>query len=373
MKNVKFTKIVAVFMALFLLIFNLGVFAFAAEADFEWTEKDGKAVITKYVGTSKEVTVPETIGGLTVTEIGSQAFAFVGIEKIKLPDTIEKIGDGAFWQSFFTSFEIPPKVTEIAANTFNGCRFLENINLNDGIKSIGDFAFQDCNALTKIVIPKSVETLGDAVFYSCRGLKSVVIPESITEIPLYTFFCCVELTDVKLHDNITSIGEAAFNQCVALEKIVLPSKLVSIGSHAFYICKSLKEIEIPESVEIIEKGAFRECDALKKIVFNNTDCTIYDDEITITKSAKLYGIKDSTADKYADKYGLDFIEIELPMIGDVDGNSDITAADARLALRISAKLLVPTETQKTAADIDKNGNVNAADARKILRIAAQLD
>ncbi len=320
-------RIVALLVTILLLFSCFSIVSFAAESDFEWTDKDGKAVITKYVGTSKDVTVPETIGGLTVTEIGSQAFAFVGIEKIKLPDTIEKIGEGAFWQNYFTSFEIPPKVTEIAANTFRGCHLLKDINLHNGIKSIGDFAFQDCNALTKIVIPKSVKTLGDAVFYSCRGLKSVVIPESITEIPLYTFFCCLELTDVNWHDGITSIGEAAFNQC----------------------------------------------SSLKKIVINNPDCTIYDKETTLPKAVVIYGAKASTAENYAKKYGLQFASIDISMIGDVDGNSNITAADARLALRISAKLLIPTEAQKTAADIDKSGNVNAADARKILRIAAQLD
>lgn len=366
-------RTVALFTAILLLFSCFSVAAFAAESDFEWSEKDGKAVITKYVGTSKDVKVPRTIGGLTVTEIGNQAFAFCGIEKIELPDTIEKIGDGAFWQSFFTSFEIPPKVTEIAANTFRGCHLLENISLNDGIKSIGDFAFQDCNALTKFVIPSSVENLGNAAFYSCQGLKSVVIPESIDDIPMYTFFACFELTDVKLHDGITSIGEAAFNQCGSLKKIDLPSQLVSIGIRAFGICTSLKEIVIPESVEIIEQGAFRECDALKKVVIANPDSAIYDDENTIPKSATLYGVKASTANKHADKYGLDFIEIEIPMIGDVDGNFNITAADARLALRISAQLHIPDEKQTTAADIDKSGKVNASDARKILRTAAQLD
>ncbi len=366
-------RAVALFMAMLLLFSCFSVAAFAAESDFEWSEKDGKAVITKYVGTSKDVKVPCTLGGLTVAEIGSQAFAFCGIEKIELPDTIEIIGDGAFWQSFFTSFEIPPKVTEIAANTFRECHLLANINLNDGIKSIGEFAFQDCNALTKIVIPDSVEKLGDAAFYSCRGLKSVVIPESIDEIPMYTFFACFELTDVNWHDGITSIGEAAFNQCGSLKKIDLPSQLVSIGNRAFGICTALKEIVIPESVEIIEQGAFRDCDALEKVVVANPDCAIYEDENTMPKSAVLYGVKDSTADKYADKYGLDFIEIEIPMVGDVDGNFSITAADARLALRISAQLHVPDETQKTVADIDKNGKVTASDARKILRIAAKID
>ena len=59
--------------------------------------------------------------------------------------------------------------------------------------------------------------------------------------------------------------------------------------------------------------------------------------------------------------------------GDVDGNGKITAADARLALRISAKLEKATEYQTRIADMDKNNKITAADARKILRISAKLE
>lgn len=61
------------------------------------------------------------------------------------------------------------------------------------------------------------------------------------------------------------------------------------------------------------------------------------------------------------------------MPGDVDGNGRITAADARLALRISAKLDQPDERQKKAADVNGDGNVTSSDARAILRFAAGLE
>ncbi len=366
-------KVVALFAVIMLLFSVSGIAVSAAESDYEWSEKDGNAVITRYVGTDKKVNVPDTLGGLPVTEIGEDAFGYTYIEKIELPDTIEKIGNLAFRGCNFTSFEIPPKVTEISDNTFDGCSLLEDIKMHNGIKSIGTYAFRDCIGFKEFVIPDSVEKLGDAVFYSCRGLESIVISENIDEIPLYTFFCCMNLKNVEFHNGIKSIGEAAFNQCVALEKIELPAELTLIGSRAFGLCKSLKEIEIPESVEVIEQGAFRECDALEKIVINNPDCDIYDDVITIHQSAVIYGAKGSEAEKYADRYDREFVELTPRELGDVDGNLNITAADARLALRISARIQVPDETQKTFADIDKNGKVTAADARIILRIAARLE
>ena len=62
-------------------------------------------------------------------------------------------------------------------------------------------------------------------------------------------------------------------------------------------------------------------------------------------------------------------------LGDVDGNSKIEAADARLALRAAVGLedyAAGSEAFK-AADADKNGKIEAADARVILRAAVGLE
>lgn len=61
------------------------------------------------------------------------------------------------------------------------------------------------------------------------------------------------------------------------------------------------------------------------------------------------------------------------MLGDVNGDGKLTAADARLALRISAKLETPTDVQFTAADYNKDRKITAADARSILRKSAKLE
>lgn len=58
--------------------------------------------------------------------------------------------------------------------------------------------------------------------------------------------------------------------------------------------------------------------------------------------------------------------------GDVDNDGKVTAADARLALRVSARLETLDEESFNAADVNGNGVVNAKDARSILRYAAKL-
>lgn len=59
--------------------------------------------------------------------------------------------------------------------------------------------------------------------------------------------------------------------------------------------------------------------------------------------------------------------------GDMNNDGKIQANDARIALRISAKLENCSESQLSAGDINKNGKIDASDARKILRFAASLD
>lgn len=61
-----------------------------------------------------------------------------------------------------------------------------------------------------------------------------------------------------------------------------------------------------------------------------------------------------------------------PLAGDVNGSGKVEAADARLALRFSAKLVNLSAEQQKTADMNKDGKVTAADARIILQKAAGL-
>ena len=60
-------------------------------------------------------------------------------------------------------------------------------------------------------------------------------------------------------------------------------------------------------------------------------------------------------------------------LGDVNFDGKITAADARLALRISAKLDVPSDVVFIVADVVTDGKIEAADARLILRVSAKVE
>lgn len=63
----------------------------------------------------------------------------------------------------------------------------------------------------------------------------------------------------------------------------------------------------------------------------------------------------------------------VSVTGDLDSNGEITAADARKILRISAKIDNVSEPYLTAADVNYDGKITASDARKTLLVAANLE
>lgn len=56
--------------------------------------------------------------------------------------------------------------------------------------------------------------------------------------------------------------------------------------------------------------------------------------------------------------------------GDVNGDGQVTAIDARWALQAASGARTLTEEQKAAADINGDGKVTAIDARWILQVAS---
>lgn len=59
--------------------------------------------------------------------------------------------------------------------------------------------------------------------------------------------------------------------------------------------------------------------------------------------------------------------------GDMNCDAKITAADARIALRIASKLQETTEYDLFVGDFDGDGKITAGEARKILRVASHID
>ena len=250
---------------------------YLTSGDYEYTFlDDGTVEISKYIGSDKEITIPDTIDGKKVTSIGNYVFEHcIGLESITIPENITNIENMAFdycknlesinvdvnnniYSSIdgvlfnkeqdkiiffpynrFDSYEIPDSVTSIGDGAFFDCDNLTNIIIPDSVTSIGNWAFKDCSSLTNITIPNSVTSIGFSAFRSCKRLANITIPNSVTSIYLETFYSCSSLTSIIIPDSVTSIGNKAFYGCTNLTSITIPKSVTSIGDYTFTDCNNL--------------------------------------------------------------------------------------------------------------------------------------
>lgn|GEM_PF-1837951 len=68
-----------------------------------------------------------------------------------------------------------------------------------------------------------------------------------------------------------------------------------------------------------------------------------------------------------------FEVLKKPELGDANLDGKVNASDARLVLRISAKLDKAPENLEYICDVNFDGKINASDARKILRYSARIE
>lgn len=100
------------------------------------------------------------------------------------------------------------------------------------LSSIGTYSFYGCSSLSEVLIPSGVE-LSYGSFQGCTALESLTIDEGIGEIPEQCFYGCSSLTEISLPDSVTVIGTRAFGECDSIRYLYLSDNVNSIGSYAF--------------------------------------------------------------------------------------------------------------------------------------------
>lgn len=102
------------------------------------------------------------------------------------------------WDLFaFTRVEIASGVTSVGSGAFgyfagNGSPLTEVI-LPDTLERIGENAFWGCNHLEDLALPESLKRIESGAFLGCAGLKEVTIPAGAVYIDSYAFANCPDL------------------------------------------------------------------------------------------------------------------------------------------------------------------------------------
>jgi len=211
------------------------------------------------------------ISGNTLTISGDGAMPDYNLSDNKAP-----------WNDYYYSIKtviMENGVKSIGNYAFFSYSMLTSVTIPDGINKIGDFAFGFCTSLPSILIPNSVTTIGMSAFNACQKLISITIPESVITIGNVAFFLCTSLTSIDvdsgnnnyasengvlfdknkttlicypagktdntydIFNSVTSIVFNAFAFC-HLSSITIPNSVTTIGALAFYRCESMVTINV---------------------------------------------------------------------------------------------------------------------------------
>ena len=123
---------------------------------------------------------------------------------------------------------------------------ITEVEIKEGIKTIGCYAFADIASITSVQLPEGLEAIGLSGF---NGTK---------------------ITSLDLPSTIISIEDYAFSTAPIENINGLPDGIQSIGSRAFHGSK-FKELVIPESVTSLSEAAFGD-EAYHSALIENLYC-----------------------------------------------------------------------------------------------------
>lgn len=197
---------------------------------------DHTATVANYDNSTPDgvIDIPDTVisGGqpYTVTAIGNSAFKSLStlknVSSVFIPATVTSIGRFAFRCCKFlatVTFAEGSQLKSIGVSAFSGTeqahpRFKE-IQIPDSVETIGNGAFYECRDLERIALPSALQTLSSVTFYNCTALSEVTFPASLKTIESSAFSGCRNLSEVKLPASLTAIQSSVFHLCINLKTV----------------------------------------------------------------------------------------------------------------------------------------------------------
>ncbi len=290
----------------------------------------------------------------TLETIGDYAFYYCASwsEEVVLPETLTSIGDYAFSNTAITGdLVIPERITELKSGVFSGCSKLESIKSTGSITAIGDHCFFGCVGLKEAIIGDNVETLGCNAFVNCSGLEMLTMPISAkfqTE-PTNYRYCFSGLSSLKTLNYTVGTGET-FNceygpaYCSSttqyncggetLTTVTFEEGIKEICARMFYYCQNLTTVKLPSTLETIGDSAF----------------------YGVSDEFVMYGYIGNTAQNYAKEKNIDFAGF-----GDADGDGLLNVRDATKLQKYLVGIGLIDDVRTYATDVDGDGELSICD------------
>ncbi len=255
---------------------------------------NARGVITKYdYSCGNEVSIPESIDGVNIKSIATNAFVasdntkplqsinmenasylttfsfsdFTNLKHATLPRTLVEIPQKAFFNCPLTTINLPGTVEKIGNYAFKKTSLSGSLYLPNSLKTIGIGAFDSLKLTGTLTIPDSVTTISNEAFYNNKFTKLVISQNSsLTTIGNNAFRNNQISNAIALPKSVTTIGNNTFCNN-SIPELALNYGLKSIGNYAFGTNKITGTINIPVTVEKIDAQAFKS-NQIEAVIFN---------------------------------------------------------------------------------------------------------
>lgn len=241
------------------------------------------------------------------TAVYTDGVLYSGNWAVKLKTTAENINlrkgtvgllDGClaayFGSASLKTLFIPETVRVVPKNTFERCRNLVSINVNENnsyYTSIDGILYNKertellkvppKSPVTDLNLPDAVTAISKSALSQCESLENVTIPPSVINIEKTVFTDCTNLKKINVaneNEHYVSVGGVLYDKNktmlmavpkkLTVAKLELPDTVITIAEKAASDCTSLAEVIFPESLRVVEGHAFDECSSLKFADFN---------------------------------------------------------------------------------------------------------
>lgn len=259
------------------------------ENEFVYSDSS-KNKLCGYIGKSDSVIIPNTVTEIasgtfanchdirrveipnSVTMINPYTFYCCGLEEIKFPDSLGKIGTYAFYKcDRLTYIKVPNGINSIGGNAFGECISLKNIDIPNTVVDIGSYAFESVKNVSytgqAIGAPWGARSVNGRIEkgYVYNADNSILLgyvgDETSITVPVNTpvafgreFFLCKTIENAKI-DTVT-VTEHMFEGCINLKAAEILNNVYSIKDYAFKGCTSLEKVIVGRKVKNIGEGIF---------------------------------------------------------------------------------------------------------------------
>ena len=245
MKNIK--RIICLLCCLSAVAFTFTACSSKTESKLEYEIINNEVIITKYSDSTQrtEITVPDEIEGLPVTEIANfSLFNCESLKKIYIGKNVSKIDEWSMTNNQRLSEFVVDDENEYFCSV-DGVLYskdMKTIIYYPPARNIKFDKYGQAQNTTQYEIADGVETIRTKAFYKCYYVDSITIPDSVKSIEEKAFHRSSSLTEITLPSSLAFIGKDAFAYCDKLEKVTIPKSVKEIDEYAFFNCSNMKEL-----------------------------------------------------------------------------------------------------------------------------------